>query len=500
MATGLASLGIERGDRIAVWLPSCPAWLELYLAATRLGVVVLAINTRYREAEIQDLLTRGKPKALVLWPGFSDVDFGAILRSVDLDALPDLEYLLELTSSSEGGDRSRANPDHRNHPGATVMDLSRLLEFGPMTEHPGEPDDHSIVFSSSGTTSRPKLVVHTQRSVTAHALAVAPAYGYDREDSVLMQPVPLCGMFGFTGTMATLCAGRPVVLLDTFDPVTADAAVASRQATHIMAGDDLLRKMLAVAEPGQLKSLRSGFYGAFSGDPRELIALGEDQGIRFHSGYGSSEVGALFTYVTDHEAVDICATTAGYPVHAEAVIRTRDPESGRLLPAGQQGELEIHSPALMVGLIDDPIRERERFTDDGFVRTGDLGYVDADGRMFYLGRAGDEMRLSGFLVSPREVEAVMETDPSVHRAVVVQVATARGPRPFAFVIPEEDAELDRERMLSACRQRLAKYKIPIEVVSVETFPLVPSPNGNKIDRKTLTGLAQQQIDDERSKP
>ena len=244
-----------------------------------------------------------------MWPDFRNVDFSSILRSVDRSALSSLECVVTVAG----------DPDL---PVETV-ELEELRVAEPMSDFMAEPSDRTIVFASSGTTSTPKLVAHRQEVVAGHAAAVADAYSYTDPDAALMLPLPLCGTFGFTGVTACLHAGRPTVLMDVFDPSQANELIARFRATHILAGDDMLRAMLRAAEPGQLDSLRSGFYGLFSGDAAELVALGDRHGVGLSSGYGSTEVGALFTHTPAGAPFAERAVTGGVPIYPDAVVRTR---------------------------------------------------------------------------------------------------------------------------------------------------------------------------------
>lgn len=482
LARGLTDLGIRRGDRVGIWLTSCPEWLEFQLAAARLGVVVVAVNTRFRAHEVQDILERGDVRTLVFWPAFRGIDFAGMVAALDPAVVERVERII-LVRGGKGVDLPA-------QVAARAVHLDALRASPPMDEYLGRPDDRCVVFTSSGTTSKPKLVAHRQSAVVAHVAAVAPRYGYEEKDAVLLHPLPLCGIFGFMGVVAALHSGRPTVLMSAFDPRTANALVERHRATHIAAGDDMLRMMFEAVEGPQLRSLRSGFFAVFSGNPAELIERGERHGIELFTGYGSSEAHSFFTYKRDGAGVEERALMGGYPVNPDNLVRARDVETGEILPPGQEGELEVGGPTVMAGLLDDPERERGIFTEDGFVRTGDLGYVTADGQLIHLHRLGDTLRLGGFLVSPREIEEFLERLDGIDTAQVVSVTVDGTPKAFAFVVTEPGANFDEATVVADCRAGLAKYKTPVRVVALEAFPLVASPNGNKIHRRKLAEMAQ----------
>ena len=144
----------------------------------------------------------------------------------------------------------------------------------------------------------------------------------------------------------------------------------------------------------------------------------------------------------------------------------------------------------MIGYINNPQAEKETFTGDGYIRTGDLGYLTEDG-FVYLTRLGDTLRLSGFLVSPREIEAYLEGLPGIAAAQVVDASTERGDRPVAFVVMEEGYELDEAGVIDRCQEGMAKFK--------EDFPTVDSANGPKVQRNRLREMAEKALEDGEAK-
>ena len=152
----------------------------------------------------------------------------------------------------------------------------------------------------------------------------------------------------------------------------------------------------------------------------------------------------------------------------------------------------------MIGYINNPQAEKEIFTDDGFICTGDLGYLTEDG-FVYLTRLGDTLRLSGFLVSPREIEAYLEGLPGIAAAQVVDASTERGDRPVAFVVMEEGYELDEAGVIDRCQEGMAKFKVPKRVIALEDFPTVDSANGPKVQRNRLREMAEKALEDGEAK-
>lgn len=179
----------------------------------------------------------------------------------------------------------------------------------------------------------------------------------------------------------------------------------------------------------------------------------------------------------------------GRPVSAIARVRARDMATGAILAHGQSGAIEIRAPSQMMGYLGDDRATQGTFTGDGFVRTGDLGYTLADGRFIYQARMGDELRLAGFLVSPAQIEAVIEEHPSVQACQVVGIDTPRGTRPIAFVIGKPGIQFDAQAIGAFARARMAHYKVPERIVRLDAFPTVQSANAVKIQKAKLREMA-----------
>lgn len=490
LAGGLAELGISRGDRVAVWLPNVPAWVELELALARLGAIAVAINTRYRRHEVEDIVGRSRARVLVLQPQLGDVDYLSLLEQCDAARLGALETLVLIHDVPAGRVKGRRAVSYR-----------ALLARDAHDADDGRPDLPCNVFTSSGTTSAPKLVLHSQAAIAGHALAVADAFTYRRSPAaVVLGMLPFCGVFGFNTVMGALAAGRPCVLLPAFDAGQAVDAIERYRVTHTVGTDEMYRRIFAAAAPpSRIASLKEGAFAAFGGDAVELVSRGEALGIKLFQTYGSSEVQALMAYAPPGSGPERWALGGGVPSSPDTSVRIRDPESGTLVANGERGEIEIKGCNVMVGYIDNPDAEKRAFTADGYVRTGDLGYMEGPRQFVYLARIGDALRLGGFLVNPREIEEFLERDETVAAAQVVAVDTARGPRPVAFVVPAPGARPDEATLIRDCAADMARFKVPKRVVALERFPTTSSANGEKIQKAKLREMAQALIDAENAR-
>ncbi|BBK36471.1 fatty acid CoA ligase [Allostella sp. ATCC 35155] len=440
-----------------------------------------------------DLIGRGGVRTIVLWPGFKGLGFLDTLAAADPAAFAAVR---EVVLYDEGEARPPLPPvlaDRR------IVGYSELAAAAP---HCGAVRDAGLgaaVFTTSGTTKAPKFVLHPHRSLTVHAAHSAAAMGYCVGEAATLQALPFCGVFGFCQAMASLAAAAPMALEPFFDPESALDAIARHRLTATNATDDMLERLLAADPAGRrLAGLRRCGFAAFKApERRDLVDAYDRFGVRLHGLYGMSEVQALYAMRGADDPPEQRVLGGGRPVAAEAQVRIVAADGAgageRILPDGEAGLIEASGPSRMMAYLDDPAATDAALTPDGFLRTGDIGYRDADGSFVYLTRAGDVMRLGGFLVSPREIEAFLEDQPGIERAQVVEAATADGPRAVGFVTLRPGAELDEPALLGRGRAALARYKVPVRVFAVDAFPTTESANGMKIQRAVLRAEAARRV-------
>lgn len=486
-AAGLYRLGVRRGDRMALWLPNCPAWLIAHLAACRIAAVTLAVNTRFRSAELEDILNRSGATVLLYWPRFLGIDFDAILADVHADALSRLRCVI--VYSEDGADV----PLRVQHKPAFAYE--KLVKTAISADLPmGRPSDGCILFTTSGTTGQPKLALHSQASIARHADEVAPAYGYDQAGTTLLQAVPLCGTFGHAQAMSALRASGTLVLMPAFDLQQALALIRRHKVTALNGADSMFEDLWREGTAQDLASVHGGGFAAFvTADPVSFVSRAEAHGLELFGLYGMSEVQALFARQRPGAPASERAHGGGVPVSPAASFRVCDPDSGTVLPPGEAGELQLRGPSLFTEYLEDPVATAKAFTADGFLRTGDLACDEGDGRFTYLARMGDSLRLGGFIASPAEIEAYVERDSSIASCQVVGVETERGTRAVAFVIAHSGQLFNEAALHAHCVNGLAKFKVPVCFIALEKFPMTASPNGEKVQRTKLRDMAAAEL-------
>ena len=479
VAQGLADLGVVAGDRVALWLPNVPAWIACFFACAQLGAIVVTVNTRFKSTEVADIVGRSGAKVLVFWPDFRHIDFAGILRDVPSDALANLQAFVAYDES----DDESTLPTLLDRP---VMRYREIAQNAELVVNRARPDAGCIIFTTSGTTRAPKFVLHNQASITRHAADMAHGFGIDAEDAITLLTVPLCGVFGFCNATATLAAGNPLVMLPTFEAQAAAQAIGAHRITHFAAVGDIVAQLLAASsDPIPYPGVRM-VIGARTGQ----AAPAQARGLRLVGVYGMSEVQGMLSLRGLDEPPETRELGGGTLVAPEGRVRARDPATGAILAHGTSGELEFKVPSVMAGYYGDAEATAAAFTADGYLKSGDLGYTTADNAYVYQSRMGDVLRLAGFLVNPLEIEAVLDSHPAVSASQVVGIDGPRGTRPVAFVIPHDGATVDAPALIAHCAQRIAKYKVPDAILSIDAFPFTPSANGNKVQKAKLRDIAQ----------
>lgn len=482
VAAGLKSLGIGKGDRVAIWLPNAPAYLAMFFACARLGAIALAVNTRYRSVEVGDIVSRAGAKAMIYWPDFKGIPFNETLAEIDPAELSGLEHLI--VYSEDGA------------PAMSPVATAKPVAYGDLAAHAELEEDHAddalgcAIFTTSGTTSKPKFVLHHQSSIADHGLQIADSFDWRGADVVHLLVMPYCGVFGLTQSMGAIASGRTMITMPFLDIPEAVRLMKQHDVTHTAGSDDMYNMMLkeTEGEATPFPAFRSGIYALFNAALEDIVERAEQRGMYITGVYGMSEVQALFTNWPAGSAIEARKRGGGIPIAPTAAVRVRDPETGELLGEGEPGELEARGPSMMMEYFLNPEATAKTFTDDGFIRTGDLAQLVEDGGFEYLSRMGDVLRLGGFLTAPAEIEARLLDHPSVHDVQVVGANVGGRNRAVAFVIPA-GPDYDEAAVIAHCEAGLAKYKVPARAIPLDAFPVTQSANGVKIQKAKLREMA-----------
>jgi fatty-acyl-CoA synthase len=491
----LLQQGVTRGDHVAVWLINRVEWLAIFFALARIGATLVAVNTKYRSHEVHYILANSHAQFLILQLNFRKIDFAQVVEGVEASSLPHLKTIMMVDADDNTPATLLNRPVVRFLP-TLVQTSGAQINAPSVTDASALEDLPVIFFTTSGTTKGPKLVVHTQKTLSEHVRHIATGYQFGASGDALLTALPLCGVYGLDSALAAIAARMPVVLMDFFDVASASQLIKQHQITHIFGSDEMLRRFAEQnPEPIAFTSLKLFGFAAFSARFIELAQELIPRGFPMCGLYGSSEVHSLFSAQHRELPLEERVLGGGTPAAgSRASVRVRDPDTLELCAAGLSGEIEIKSPTLFKGYFNNPEATAQAFTKDGYFKTGDLGYLRSDGSFVYQSRMGDTMRLGGFLVDPTEIEDVLAAQPNIESAQVVGVEINGQPRAVAFAIAKnKQCPPDASATLKGVAKTLAAFKIPAHLWFVDEFPTTASANGQKFQRVKLREMALEKL-------
>jgi fatty-acyl-CoA synthase len=487
-AAGLAALGLGRGDALALWLPNRPLWFVAQYAAASLGIVVVALNPRYRAHELSYILAQSNAAALLLTDRLGPVDY--------LDTLESL--LPELAQAVPGELASARCPKLRHvivdaedvYPGChRVIDL---LDAGTIPPASVAPDDTFTILYTSGTTSFPKGAMITHANCVPHGWSCGETLRLTHADRVL-HALPAAGTWGGVNIPLTAWSHDAcLVLMDVFDPLRALQLIERERCTVLNAVDSMLIPLLDHPDLGRrdLSSLRTGGVAAVGGGRHGLLEEVLERLIpRAFQPYGMTEVNAMsLLHDLDESAAERLVPGVWPAPGLQA--RIADPDTGAPSGVDVEGELQFRGPLVTRGYYDKPDETKAAFTADGWFRTGDLGMQDRAGRVIFRGRLKETLRISHHMVAPGEIEAFLLAHPAVAQVFVVGIPDPKSNEaPVAYVIRKAGAALTEDELRAWCHGKIASFKIPRGVRFVDDVPRTPSPHGDKVQRVKLRDMA-----------
>ncbi|MEO8751385.1 MAG: AMP-binding protein [Casimicrobiaceae bacterium] len=486
--------GVGHGTCVAVWLPNWSDSLVWQFATATLGGHVIGINTRYNVDEVVHLLDRAQPVVLAIAHDFVKLDLDVRLQQAS-----------RISTRKPPSIAVVCGP-HGTEP--TLLDLARYEVGGgawiPRRAAPAgadvaaelhdAPQALAVAFTTSGSTGKPKLAAHSSRAVAEHAYEAARAGNWASGD-VTLCALPLTGVFAFIPAMATIACGGICLLEPTFAPDTIVADMARFGVTHVVGGDDIVGRLLDAwkAQPCALPRWRRLLLADFNGKSIDLASFAEQQfGLQASGVYGSSELFALTSLWPESVPAPKRWQGGGKPVSARIEVRCADPETGEAGAPGTSGELQFRGYNVVDAYLGAPELREEQLTADGWFRSGDLGVMHADGSFDYVCRAGDALRIKGFLVEPAEIETRIVAHPAVDLVKVVGLKLPDGEtEAVAFVLLKANAEAASGELRAWCAQGLARHKVPRSVHVVDEMPTTSGVNGIKIRTAELRIWAQE---------
>lgn len=491
LARGLLALGLGPGDHIVIWMPNSIEWNVVNFAIAKIGAVTVTCNSRYKAVELEYLLRHSDAKALVMMDRFeaAGVDYREILRA----AVPDVLWQLDRRILSARFPELRhvivygAEHDPGCLGAASVVRRGAQVPPGELARIRVAPDAPAAMLYTSGTTGAPKGCLLSHRNFWYKAREYLRLHEWTAEDRCLV-PVPYFHIFGALGCVtANTLAGSTQVLMEVFEPEEAMRLIQHERVTIFSGVPTMFITVLGHPRfrDYDLRSLRTGTIGA-APVPVEMMRkiLDREHGLGMDATvvYGLTEAtgGTHFTRLGD--PLDKRVSTVGR-VTPELVDRIVDPATGRERGVGEEGEVCVSGPSLMLGYYKDPEATAQKMR-DGWLHTGDMGIKDAEGYLRITGRLSDMIIVGGFNTYPAEIENFYLRHPKILDVSIVGVPDpVLGEVVMAFVIPKAGATLTAQEVRDFAKDRIANFKIPRYVEIVSEFPLTGSGKVQKFKQR-----------------
>ncbi len=458
LASGLTQLGLQRGERVGLMMPNLPQFPLAYYALLTLGAQVVPLNLLAREAEIEALLNETQASGFIAWEGFGRYIIPAAKR------VPSCRIAV-LLGNLTAEVREALRP-------IVCAELTKLVsESQPLPKRPAiAPDDPALILYTSGTTQAPRGVVLSHENAAAAVLSCWEAFNITSQHR-FAAALPLFHSLGHMLTMnVALAAGACCVLVPRLNVNEIISTIEREQITHFVAVPSMLPLLLegqnangaasteAVATPSTdpLSSLQVFLVSGARMEDHLREALLQRFGKPIYEGYGLAECPALIT--TNRPDIAIKAGSVGKQLPGLEV--TIFDANGFEVPPGQVGEIVVRGGAVMKGYYNRP-EETQKTLREGWLLTGDLGWMDAAGYLHLVDRKKDVVKKGGFLVFSQEVERCLIAHPKVRECAVVGVTDrALAEEVKAYIVLRQQETATKEEIVSYCASRLAAYKIP----------------------------------------
>jgi long-chain acyl-CoA synthetase len=478
-AEGLRRLGVRAGDRVALILPNCPQHVIAFYAVLRLGAVVVEHNPLYTSRELRHQFEDHQARIVIAWDKAAaaigdfpaDVEIDHVVSVNLLEAFPAVKRLaLHLPVK-----KLRESREALSGPAPGTMPWKELLSRGRIDSGHPRPsvDDLAAIQYTSGTTGRPKGAMLTHFNLYANALqGEAWMQGAEYRKEIFYAILPMFHAFGMTLYLTYGIRKQGLlVLFPKFDPELILAAMKKSPATVYCAVPPIYeRTAMAAKEKGiSLRSCKYCISGAMN-LPDHVVELWESvSGGLLVEGYGMTESSPVAMGNPFHPTRRTGTIGVPFPSTLMKVVDLDDP--GTEVPQGQPGELLLKGPQVFQGYWNNPEETAKTLTPDGWLRTGDVVTVDADGFTTIVDRAKELIITGGFNVSPSDVEAVLRLHSDVRDAAVIGKALERGGEMVVAAVElEPGTELDEETLRAHCREHLAAYKVPSRIVAIQDMP------------------------------
>jgi len=495
LARGLMALGVQHGEKVAVWSTNVPYWVALQFATAKIGAILLTVNTNYRKSEVQYLLTQSECENLFIMDGFRDHDYVQTI----FDLIP------ELKTQPRGKLQSPTFPHLKRvmflgaekHRGMysvpEIMSMKAMVSGQEYTDRQTMLSPHDVVNMqyTSGTTGFPKGVMLSHLNIGLNGYWIGKNQNFTSKDRLCL-PVPLFHCFGCVlGVLAAINHGATLVILETFSPLHVMASVDQEKCTALYGVPTMFISVLEhkLFDKFNYSSLRTGIMaGSICPEPlmRKVIEKMNMREITIC--YGLTEASPVMTQTLPHDSFERRTQSVGKNMPG-IEVKIVDPDTGLECPPNTQGEVVCRGYNVMKGYYNMPEATEKAIDAEGWLHSGDLGTMDAEGYVVITGRIKDMIIRGGENIYPREIEEFLYRMESIQDIQVVGVTSRKyGEEVGAFIIPKEGCEVAPEDVRDFCRGQIAWHKVPRYIAFVKEYPMTAS---GKIQKYKLREMAQE---------
>lgn len=451
--------GLQKGDVFAVWAPNSAEWIIAALGGQMAGGILVPLNTRYKGAEAEDILRRSKARLLFTVRDFLGTDYPDLLAGADL---PALEQTICLREGGQVSGQWRAFLERGDAISEAALD-QRFSELGP--------DDLCDVLYTSGTTGKPKGVMTTHGQNVAVFTEWGRTVGLAPGDVYLIVN-PFFHAFGYkAGWLAAMIWGAEILPRCVFDSTQLLHDIETWKVNVLPGPPTIFQSLLNDPKLGDfdISSLSKTITGAASVPENLVYQMKEVLGFTtVLTGYGLTEATGVVSLSRAGDNVARIANFSGRPLEG-VEVRVLGPD-GREVPAGQPGEIMVRGFNVMKGYLDDPQATADAITSDGWLKTGDIGFADAEGYLKITGRAKDMFITGGFNCYPAEIEDILLTHPDILDAAVVGDPDERLGEVCHAHLVVRNKQCDPDAIIAWAREKMANFKVPRKITFHDVLP------------------------------
>ena len=481
LAKGLLALGVQKGEKVAIWATNVPHWVALQFATAKIGAILLTVNTNYKKSELDYLLKQSEAENIFIIDGYRDNDYVQTLY----------ELVPELKTQERGRLSSSEFPclkrvfflGQEKHRGMyslpELVSLGGLVSDAEYLSRQESLDVHDVVNMqyTSGTTGFPKGVMLTHYNIGNNGFWIGENQLLGPEDKICL-PVPLFHCFGCVlGVLAAISHGSGLVILEEFNPLLVMTSVEAERCTALYGVPTMFLMILehSLFDRFDYSSLRTGIM---AGSPCPIKVM-QDVIEKMHLKditicYGMTEASPVMTQTRTDDPIEKRVQTVGKAM-PEIEVKVIDPQTGQEAPPGEQGEICCRGYNVMKGYYNKPEETRETINSQGWLHSGDLGSMDEQGYLSISGRLKDMIIRGGENVYPKEIEEFLYNMQGIFDVQVVAVPSKKyGEEVGAFIILKEGYDYTPEDVIDFCRGKISRYKIPKYIAFVDEYEMTAS--------------------------